>query len=65
LITVIAVLVSLVLLVVKLLADSSEKTIFLRMGRLLVWFIIPLVVLFVVSVVVRVANDIPNLPLIF
>ena len=64
-ITAIALLVSLILLAAKLLADSSEKTTFLRLGRLLVWFIIPLVVLFIVSVIVRVANNAPNLPLIF
>jgi hypothetical protein len=65
LITVIAVIIAIVLLAVKLLADASEKRIFLRIGRLLVWFIIPLMVLFIVSVTIRLATDIPNLPLIF
>jgi hypothetical protein len=65
LITVIAVLISLVLLVAKMLADSSDKRVFLRISKLLVWFIIPLVVLFFVSVTLRVANNIPNLPLVF
>jgi hypothetical protein len=65
LITVIAVIIAIVLLAVKLLADASEKRIFLRIGRLLVWFIIPLVVLFIVSATIRLATDIPNLPLIF
>ena len=64
-ITVIAVLACLVLLAVKLLADASEKLAFLRLGRRLVWFIIPLMVLFIVSVVVRLATNIPDLPLIF
>jgi hypothetical protein len=65
LITVIAVIVCLVLLVIKLLADSSEKHAFLHLGRLLVWFIVPLVMLFIVSIVLRIAVNIPNLPLIF
>ena len=64
-ITVIAVLISLVLLVAKMLADSSDKRVFLRISKLLVWFIIPLVVLFFVSLTLRVANNIPNLPLVF
>jgi hypothetical protein len=65
LITVIAVLVSLVLLVFKLLADSSEKPAFLRISRLLVWFIVPLAALFIVDLISKVANTIPDLPLLF
>lgn len=64
-ITFFAVIVSLVLMAVKLLADSSGNKILLRIGRLLVWTIVPLVVLFIVSVMVRVANDAPSLPLFF
>ena len=64
-ITGIAVIISLVLLATKLLADSSESEFAVRIGRFVIWLIIPLIVLFIVSVVVRVAGIVPELPLFF
>jgi hypothetical protein len=59
-ITVIAVIVCLILLAVKLLADATDKPAFTRLGTILLWFIVPLVVLFLANVTVKVANAIPN-----
>ena len=64
-ITGIAVIVSLALLATKLLADSSGYKPALRIGGFLIWLIIPLLVLFIVSVTVRVAEIAPELPLFF
>ena len=64
-ITSIAVIVCLALLATKLLSDSSESKRALRIGGFLIWLIIPLLVLFIVSVVVRVADILPELPLFF
>ena len=64
-ITGIAVIISLVLLATKLLADSCESEFAVRIGRFVIWLIIPLIVLFIVSVVVRVADILPELPLFF
>ena len=64
-ITGIAVIISLVLLATKLLADSSESEFAVRIGRFVIWLIIPLIVLFIVSVVARVADIVPELPLFF
>ena len=64
-ITGIAVIISLILLATKLLADSSESEFAVRIGRFVIWLIIPLIVLFIVSVVVRVAGIVPELPLFF
>jgi hypothetical protein len=65
LITIIAVIICLILLAVKSLIDSAGKTSFLRFSRTLVWFIIPLLALFVFSMIVRISNGIPDLFLIF
>ena len=64
-ITAIAVIVCLVLLATKLLVDSTDSKLPLRIGGFLTWLIIPLLILFVVSVTVRVAEVVPDLPLIF
>jgi len=65
LVTGIAVIVCLALLATKLLADSSGYKPALRISRFLIWLIIPLLVLFIVSVTVRLANIVPEMPLLF
>ncbi len=64
-ITSIAVIVCLALLATKLLADSSGYKPALRISGFLIWLIIPLLVLFIVSVTVRLANIVPEMPLFF
>ena len=64
-ITGIAVVVCLALLATKLLADSSDHKPALRISGFLIWLIIPLLILFIVSITVRVAEIVPELPLIF
>ena len=64
-ITGIAVIVCLALLATKLLADSSDSKPVLRIGGFLVWLIIPLLMLFIANITVRVAEIVPELPLIF
>ena len=64
-ITGIAVIISLALLATKLLADSSESKVALRIGGFLTWLIIPLLTLFIVGVTVRVTEIVPDLPLFF
>lgn len=64
-ITGIAVMIGLVLLAAKLLADSSEDERVVRIGGFLIWFAIPSLILFIASIVVRVAKIVPELPLFF
>lgn len=64
-ITGIAIIISLVLLVAKLLADSSESESVVRIGGFLIWLIIPLLMLFIINVAARVSNIVPELPLFF
>ncbi len=64
-ITGIAIIISLVLLVAKLLADSSESESVVRIGGFLIWLIIPLLMLFIINAAVRVSNIVPELPLFF
>lgn len=60
-----AAIISLVLLATKLLADSSEDERLVRIGRILIWLAIPLLIIFITSIVVRVAEIVPELPLFF
>jgi hypothetical protein len=65
LITIIAVFICLALLAVKLIIDATGRAAYVRFSRTLVWFIVPLLALFVFIVVARVSTGVPDLFLIF